>query len=551
MTSLKVGEIDKNIKVKAPDTFGGERSKFKNFVLQLEIYQAFNDKRFQSETERVLWTVTLLTGTALNWVEGFVADYLQNKDANGKVSSKMDDKTVEVFSTWEGFMKNFKSNFGEIDEHQTAVRAIYALRQKGSATGYTAEFQRYSVNTGWGDAALMDQYYVGLKDNIKDELTRRDKPDSLEELITEAVEIDNRFYERSLEKRGVFSEGRNTRYFPPAQRVRKQNTAWPQPMELDATMRREMSPQERQKHMTNKTCFKCGKTGHMARNCRQGERQGSRRELNATQQGRGGYNQMQLCATRYIETSDANAELAELMQQAGSSSDDYELVEHPSADTPDEMSEGTMEEEDPDADSDTYPELTEDDQWKYWIIAGTKSAREVMTLVRESCRKEEDRTLWKFQRSDRSPEQLRALNEEQAMDVSLRIFRMQRIVGTIDQQIAALDGTSRGQQYQDKLADNIDFREHLIREIESEKLFREDLRAAARSTPEDGTESTDDITRTDHPQHGSLAWAFCPYDGCLTHYAAKTNSGHWPKHKGSIIKRPRAPATPAGEKSKN
>jgi hypothetical protein len=48
------GEMDKNIKYKVPNNYHGERSKLKGFLMQVELYITFNDKRFASETEKVL-----------------------------------------------------------------------------------------------------------------------------------------------------------------------------------------------------------------------------------------------------------------------------------------------------------------------------------------------------------------------------------------------------------------------------------------------------------------------------------------------------------------
>jgi hypothetical protein len=61
---------------------------------------------------------------------------------------------------------------------------------------------------GWDNRVLANQYYVGLKDFVKDELTRIDKPDTLQDIIENAVKINNRFYKRSLEKKGSYNFGK-------------------------------------------------------------------------------------------------------------------------------------------------------------------------------------------------------------------------------------------------------------------------------------------------------------------------------------------------------
>lgn len=300
-----MGEINKDLKVQVPDKYFGERNKLKGFLIQVNLYMTFNGNRFASDTERVLWTVSLLAGDALNWIEGFLQDYMEHTDRYGSTNDNMEDRTMEIFGTWRGFERQIKATFGEVDEVRIAVRALLILRQRGSAAKYTAEFQRYSTKTNWNDDALRDQYYEGLKDLVKDELLRREKPGSLEEMTDMAVEIDNRFYERSLEKKGVY----NVKYTKnPKGRDnyaggRTSNQWRSDPIELDATQRKELSPKDRQRHMDNKTCFTCGKPGHLARNCKGGNRPirtSGRKELNAT--NRGGYNgNRQLNATRRVE----------------------------------------------------------------------------------------------------------------------------------------------------------------------------------------------------------------------------------------------------------
>ncbi|KAH8786825.1 hypothetical protein BGZ57DRAFT_733805, partial [Hyaloscypha finlandica] len=61
--------IHEELKVREPDTYSGERSKLKHLLLQVELYIGFNSTRFASDTEKVAWTVTLLRGPALNWIE--------------------------------------------------------------------------------------------------------------------------------------------------------------------------------------------------------------------------------------------------------------------------------------------------------------------------------------------------------------------------------------------------------------------------------------------------------------------------------------------------
>jgi hypothetical protein len=70
--------------------------------------------------------------------------------------------------------------FRDIDKEHIVERAFKKLRQKGAATSYTAEFQAHSFKTGWNDDFLKAQFYKGLKDIVKDDMSYMEKrPDTL------------------------------------------------------------------------------------------------------------------------------------------------------------------------------------------------------------------------------------------------------------------------------------------------------------------------------------------------------------------------------------
>jgi hypothetical protein len=73
---VDTGDVHKDLKIKLPDAYGGERSKLRHFWLHVELFLGFNSKKFMSEQEKVLWVITLFEGPALSWIEGFLQDYL-------------------------------------------------------------------------------------------------------------------------------------------------------------------------------------------------------------------------------------------------------------------------------------------------------------------------------------------------------------------------------------------------------------------------------------------------------------------------------------------
>ena len=83
-----------------------------------------------------------------------------------------------------------------------AIRIIQHIKQRHSAAEYTTQFKQYSVLTDWDDNALMVTYRRGLKENMKDEITFDGRAvDTLDELIAQAINIDDKLFERAIEKR--------------------------------------------------------------------------------------------------------------------------------------------------------------------------------------------------------------------------------------------------------------------------------------------------------------------------------------------------------------
>jgi hypothetical protein len=562
-----VGEIDKNLKYKTPETFTGERNKLQGFLLQLRLYMTFNGERFRSPTEKVLWAVTLLEGKALHWVEGFLDDYLRNVDPGvGEVTKEMEPTTRKIFKSWGGFLDEIKANFGVTDEKKEAVRAMEVLRQKGSATAYTREFQRYSTRTEWDDEALSHQYYKGLKEFVKDELLRTGhKTNSLGTLIQAACEIDNAWYERSMEKKGKYDpdykrmgEGRTR--VSRNQNNRSQYRGYGDPMELDATQQGPMPDHIRQKHMANRTCFSCGKPGHMARNCRSGGRQdkrGGRRggmQLAAT--GRGGYDntggryqgQMQLLGTtreplsrRIVtldwECSDGDLEGSESDSSIGTGGEkpetqSQEATNFVQALGNDVNSDSSDAEEEPE--SDEPEQLYEEEYWLEEITAGNAKAEDLRKSADDKYLERERYHSTQFQRrlGENPSSELSLIRqcyyEARIENLSDYVFKLAVLCNAIQRQKEGLahKETRRSQQYQDNLAANLEYEEELKRNLQETRFTRQELYEDLRKSKED-----DNVARIDHPRHKELTWSACYTNSCITHYSSKSDSGFWPRRR--------------------
>ncbi|ELR09840.1 hypothetical protein GMDG_08706, partial [Pseudogymnoascus destructans 20631-21] len=284
-----INELKETLRVKLPDTYSGNRKELEVFLLQVELYQHFNDEKFPTQESYALWTASYLRGEALRWVEPFLKDYFKYESTNGSMAT-----TQGMFGGWKGFCKEIRRMFGDIDEIKTAEDHLYALKQTGSTLTYATEFQRYGNQTGWDTSALISHYRRGLKSNVRMELARMEtQPTDMVSVIEHTVRIDNRMYEFQKERQTYDNPKKYNKYRGNEGRRRDnhpRDNRWSDPMELDATFktRRPRDP-KKERQVKERLCFNCDKPGHMARDCRQSKKgDGGRKfgkQLNATWTG--------------------------------------------------------------------------------------------------------------------------------------------------------------------------------------------------------------------------------------------------------------------------
>jgi hypothetical protein len=142
-----------------------------------------------------------------------------------------------MFKDYQSLFDEMEEVFDNGDEALEADRDIRALRQRTSAAQYRAEFQILAAKLDWNDDALASEFYRGLKDRVRKEITlRNDRPSTFKDLSELAIKIDNRIFELQLEKRGSYAHNNG------ANRKAKRNVPeWNdnyyglQKMQLDAT----------------------------------------------------------------------------------------------------------------------------------------------------------------------------------------------------------------------------------------------------------------------------------------------------------------------------
>lgn len=267
-------------KVAKPDLFYGDRAKYEAWIIQMDLYFLFGSV---PNNKKALFAGTFLRGQAEHWAKPFMKGKLAGTDESG------------VFDSWENFKRASNSLFGISNEVSVAVRRIQNLRQKGSASEYAATFQENAQLTEWDDTALMEMYRRGLKEEVKDELMRYNGVImNLGQLIGATIEIDDKLYERRMEKKYDNNGGRKIDVGRPnvqanmgkfrgkPRRHRDQPYYGPQPMELDNIQGKKPGRKNAPGAKKDITCYACNKQGHMARDCRS-KNKVHRAQLNVTE----------------------------------------------------------------------------------------------------------------------------------------------------------------------------------------------------------------------------------------------------------------------------
>ena len=234
-----------------------------------------------------MFAASLLRDSAFDWFE----PNLRKKDS---------DSPPAVVTNYKTFLASLESTFGDIDAKATAERQLRSLRQTTSASSYSTSFQQIVSFLEWDDAALGYAFYNGLKDSVKDELAKDDRPASLSALMEKAIKIDNRQFERNREKQASLARSNppttttHQRFIPThlVQRsLRSVSTPFasqPRSLPVDNTSIVKKEPStaspiattsrslrssgklpdtERAFRLQNNLCLYCGQSGHSVKNC--------------------------------------------------------------------------------------------------------------------------------------------------------------------------------------------------------------------------------------------------------------------------------------------
>ena len=289
-------------KPRNPDIFDGtDPSKLEIFVFQLVMYFSTRRSDFPDNSSRVTFALSYLKGNPLEWFQSQVTQALEE-----------DNNMPDWWENYSTFIKELRRLFGPRDPVTDAAQFLESLRYKDSskATRYTIDFNRHAHRSGWNEVALARQYYKGLPDRLKDEISRIGKPAGLQSLQELVATLDQRHWERQSEinrdKRqssantsvshnkssdnrsdqraesrqpasansskpsNSQNQNRNKDQKKPAPSAATSSApAKPNPISELLGPDGKLKPEERKRRMDQNLCLRCGGSGHTVHDCPQ------------------------------------------------------------------------------------------------------------------------------------------------------------------------------------------------------------------------------------------------------------------------------------------
>ncbi|QRV97679.1 Retrotransposon gag protein [Ceratobasidium sp. AG-Ba] len=243
-------DIPKGARAKKPDAFSGKRGQEAEiFLMKMEIY--FNDygTAFNDSRKMATFLTNMGEGEASKWAKPLLRKIL-------------DQEQHEYLVNWISLKNAFLLAFSDPMKKERAIQNIHKLQQNGSAQSYVTAFRTLMQELDWDEHAFIDVFKKGLKHNVQQELlkatiTQDTSAFSLEKWMEVAIRIDDLLFTgRSLNSNTNPNQGNCDNKSQPRTTQAKVGT---------------VPPEILRERRNNGQCLKCGRKGHMIRDCRSKE----------------------------------------------------------------------------------------------------------------------------------------------------------------------------------------------------------------------------------------------------------------------------------------
>uniref|UniRef100_A0A3B3I1M0 ribonuclease H n=1 Tax=Oryzias latipes TaxID=8090 RepID=A0A3B3I1M0_ORYLA len=239
------------VRLSSPERFSGDSGDCRSFLTQCELHFEFQSHAFPSDRAKIAYIVSYLSGRAKAWA-----------------TSEWSRRSA-VCNSLPLFLETFRQIFHSAVPGREAAKALVNIKQgRRSVMDYAIEFRTLSADSGWNQPALVDAFYTGLSERLKDHLAPLDLPPELDALVSLASRIDQRLQERQRGRLSApLSRPPSLPYAPELQPSCSGAVPPPDAVEPMQVGHTRLTPAERQRRFSEGRCLYCAQLGHLIANC--------------------------------------------------------------------------------------------------------------------------------------------------------------------------------------------------------------------------------------------------------------------------------------------